>query len=163
MLTPSERSELIQKIAKLPAQLEQLVCELTPAQLSARPLVGEWSVAQNVHHLADSHMNSFVRMKLAITEENPTFKPYDQDAWAETPDANHADISESLRLLRGLHRRWVRLFESVAGEQWLRAGVHPEYGRRYTIEDILCIYAEHGEAHLDQIARTLAAQAPLTL
>jgi hypothetical protein len=158
MLTPSERSALVQKIANLPAQLEQAVCELTPNQLTARPLAGEWSVAQNVHHLADSHMNSFVRMKLVLTEDNPTFKPYDQDAWAESADADHASVGESLRLLAGLHQRWVRLFESLAERQWQRAGIHPEYGRLYTVEDILSIYADHGEAHLDQIARTLAAQ-----
>jgi hypothetical protein len=157
-MTPDERRARIDRIAALPQQLEELVCPLPARALTARPLPGEWSVAQNVHHLADSHMNSYVRTKLVLTEENPTFKPYDQEAWAETPDADHATIGESLDLLRGLHARWVRLFESLAEGDWARFGTHPEYNRIYTVEDILQIYADHGEAHLDQIRRTLAAQ-----
>lgn len=158
MLTPSERTELIAKIAQLPAHLEALVCTLTPAQLTTPFLAGEWTVAQNVHHLADSHMNSVIRMKLVLTEESPTFKPYDQDAWAATADANNPDIGDSLQLLRGLHKRWVRLFESLPEQAWQRSGIHPEYNRRYTIDDILRIYGAHGEGHLDQIQRTLDAQ-----
>lgn len=157
-MTPEERVDLIRKIAALPQQLEELVCPLPPGVLTARPIPGEWSVAQNVHHLADSHMNSFVRLKLILTEDNPTFKPYDQELWAELPDAGHADIGESLQLLRGLHARWVRLLESLTEAEWARFGTHPEYQRIYTCEEILRIYAGHGEAHLDQIRRTLAAQ-----
>ena len=156
-MTPEERTALIAKIAALPALLEELVCTLTPAQLTARPLAGEWSVAQNVHHLADSHMNSFVRVKLMLTEDHPTFKPYDQDAWADLPDGAGSDLDGSLELLRGLHTRWVRLYASLPEAAWTRAGMNPESQRVYTMEDILRIYAGHGEGHLDQIRRTLAA------
>lgn len=157
-LTPAERLDLTRQIAELPAQLEELVGGLTPQQLLARPLAGEWSVAQNVHHLADSHMNSFIRLKLILTEENPPLKPYDQDAWAERADANHPDISLSLQLLRGLHARWAQLFDSLGDAEWARTGVHPESGI-VTPADLLRSYARHGAGHLDQIARTLAAQA----
>lgn len=156
-MTPEERTRLIEKIAALPQQLEDLVCPLPPHVLMARPEPGEWSAAQNVHHLADSHINSFVRMKLILTEENPTLKPYGQELWAERPDADHAGIAESLQLLRGLHARWVRLFESLTEDEWARFGTHPEWSQPYTIEEILRIYSGHGEAHLDQILRAVAA------
>lgn len=148
---------MIARIAALPQLLEARVCNLSPEQLTTRYMSGEWSVAQNVHHLADSHMNAYVRVKLILTEEGPTFKPYDQDAWAETVDANNAEIGESLQLLRGLHKRWVRLLENLSEEQWLRQGMHPENKRIYTVDDILRTYSGHGEAHIDQINRTLAA------
>ena len=156
-MTPEERAVLIGKIAVLPQQLAEAVGSLSPEQLVARPLPGEWSVAQNVHHLADAHMNSFIRCKLMLTEDNPTYKPYLQDSWAELPDAAKADISASLALLRGLHARWVVLWESLAADDWARTGNHPETGRIYTMEDVLRTYGNHGEAHLDQIGRTLAA------
>lgn len=156
-LSPDVRKQLIDRIAALPQLLEARVCDLTPEQLTTHYMPGEWTVAQNVHHLADSHMNAYVRVKLILTEDAPTFKPYDQNAWAETPDADHAQIGESLELLRGLHKRWVRLFESLNEAQWQRYGVHPEYKRAYTVEDILQTYAGHGEGHIDQINRTLAA------
>jgi hypothetical protein len=159
MLTRTERNEMIAKIAALPAQLEALVSPLTPQQLTTHFLAGEWSVAQNVHHLADSHMNSFLRLKLVLDEDNIVFKPYNQDHWALMADADNLEIGDSLNLLRGLHRRWVRLFESLSDEQWQRSGLHPEYQRLYTVDDILRIYSAHGEGHLDQIQRTLAAGA----
>lgn len=156
-LTLTERVDLTRQIADLPAQLEELVGGLTAEQLLARPLAGEWSIAQNVHHLADSHMNSFVRLKLILTEENPPLKPYDQDAWAAIADSDHADISLSLQLLRGLHARWVQVFDSLTDAQWARTGVHAEAGVMTPV-DLLRSYARHGAGHLDQIARTLAAQ-----
>jgi hypothetical protein len=157
-LTAEERITLIGKLEALPALLEAQVSALSPEQLLARPLAGEWSVAQNVHHLADSHLNAYVRTKLMLTEENPTFKPYSQDAWAETIDANHADLAPSFAILRGLHARWVLLLQSLDEPAFARTGLHPEYQRLYTVDDILRIYGNHGEGHLDQIRRTLEAQ-----
>ena len=156
-LSLTERIDLTGQIANLPEQLAELVADLTVDQLMAHPLAGEWSIAQNVHHLGDSHMNSFIRMKLILTEDNPTLKPYDQDAWAARADSNHPNIEVSLQLLRGLHARWVALFDSLTDEEWLRTGQHPEYGSMNLI-DFLRSYARHGAGHLDQIARTLAAQ-----
>jgi hypothetical protein len=156
MTNQGERRELIAKIRALPAEVEGLVAGLSPAQLTARPLPGEWSVAQNVHHLVDSHLNSYVRCKLMLTEEHPTLKPYDQDRWAALPDASQADIADSLALLRHLHARWVVFWESLAEADWARTAHHPESGT-VTLADQVRLYAEHGEGHLDQIARTLAA------
>jgi len=157
-LTTAERAALIAKIEALPTLLEQQTGSLSHEQLTARPLAGEWSVAQNVHHLADSHMNAFIRVKLMLTEEHPVFKPYNQDAWAETPDANNPDLSTSFAILRGMHARWAALLRSLPDSAWARTGMHPETQRVYTVNDILRTYGNHGEAHLDQIRRTLEAQ-----
>ena len=156
MLSPAERGGLIGKLAMLPGELSQLVMTLTPEQLTTHYLPDEWTVAQNVHHLGDSHMNSVIRLKLILTEDHPTLRPYDQDAWALTPEANSPDLTPSLTLLTGLHARWVQLFSSLSEDQWQRTGFHPENGD-VSVEDLLVSYAAHGEGHLDQIRRTLAA------
>ena len=150
-------ADAIERIRRLPVQIERLVADLTDAQLTTHFLEDEWTVAQNVHHLADSHMNSYIRVKLILTEAHPTLKPYDQDAWAELADADGSNLETSLLILEGLHRRWVALFESLDEAQWHRAGLHPENGEM-TVADFVEVYAAHGEAHLDQIRRTLAAQ-----
>jgi hypothetical protein len=157
MREATERAALIGRISALPAALEALVAGLSSEQLTTPFLDGEWSVAQNVHHLFDSHANSYIRCKLALTEDGPPFKPYNQDAWADLPDARDADIGVSLALLRGLHARWVRFWQSLPDEAWGRVGHHPQYGRM-SLDDLLRSYADHGEGHLDQIQRTLAAQ-----
>jgi len=157
MLTAEERYALIEKIRILPAQIEQLVADLTPEQLTTHFLPSEWSVAQNVHHLADSHMNSYLRCKLIATEDHPTLKPYNQERWAELPDAQEADVSPSLALLKSLHTRWTTFWENLPDDAWTRTGFHPETGT-VTLADQLRLYAAHGEAHIDQIKRTLAAQ-----
>ncbi len=100
----------IAAIRALPAQLQHAVAGLTPAQLVARPHADEWSIAQNVHHLADSHMTAYIRCKLIASEDRPPLKAYDQDAWAALPDGSNADISTSLTLLAALHVRWADFF-----------------------------------------------------
>jgi hypothetical protein len=157
VLTNEQRHELIEKIRIFPAQLRARVGGLSDEQLTTHFMEGEWTVAQNVHHLADSHMNSFVRMRLILTEERPVLKPYDQDRWAELADSGTTALEESLSILEGLHRRWVRVFESLGAADWRRAGLHPEIGE-VTLDSILQIYAAHGEGHIDQINRTLEAQ-----
>lgn len=155
MFTPEERRAMIERLRRLPDELEALVGGLDERQLRTAFIPGEWSVAQNVHHLADSHMNAFIRTKLMLTEDNPTFKPYDQDAWALTPDYAPS-IGESLSILRGLHARWCALFENLTDEEIVRPGLHPELGP-YRIDLILQGYNRHSDAHIDQIQRTLAA------
>ena len=157
MITQEQRREGIDKISKLPGQLRELVQNLSAEQLTTPYVAGEWTVAQNVHHVADSHMNSYILVKLILTEEYPTLKPYDQEAWAALADADGPNLETSLLILEGLHRRWVTLFESLSETQWCRAGLHPENGEM-TVADFVQDYAAHGEAHLDQIRRTLAAQ-----
>jgi hypothetical protein len=151
------RAHWIAAIAALPGQLEALVAPLGPEELTTPYLAGEWTVAQNVHHLVDSHATSYIRCKLILTEERPTLKPYDQDAWASLPDGRDAEVGVSLAILRGLHARWVRFWEALPESAWERSGYHPENGPM-TLAHILRVYAAHGEAHLDQIRRTLAAR-----
>ncbi|MCO6450858.1 MAG: DinB family protein [Caldilineales bacterium] len=157
MPTTAERQERISRIRRLPGQIETLTAGLSSAQLSTHFLAGEWTVAQNVHHLADSHMNSYIRCKLIAAEDTPLLKPYDQDVWADMADAKSAYLAPSFALLAGLHIRWVEFWEGLADEDWGRTGIHPENGE-VSLDDILALYADHGEAHIDQITRTLAAQ-----
>lgn len=157
MLTAQQRQTYIDQIRDLPEQLAALVRDLSEEQLTTPYLAGEWTVAQNVHHLADSHMNSYIRCKLIATEDNPPLKPYDQDQWALFADATAADITISLQLLGSLHRRWVIFWEGLSEADWQRAGRHPENGL-VSLEMQAQLYAAHGLGHLDQIARTLAAQ-----
>jgi hypothetical protein len=155
-MTPQARTALIDKIRRLPSQVEELVAGLTTAQRTTHFLPNEWSVAQNVHHLADSHMNSYIRCKLIATEDQPPLKPYDQDRWADFADASSADLSTSLALLKSLHTRWVIFWETLPESAWSRTGLHAENGPM-SLDDILRSYAAHGEAHLEQMTRTLAA------
>ncbi len=151
-----ERERQLEQLRRLPAALEAAVAGLRGEQVSAHPLAGEWSVAQIVHHLADAHMQGFVRCKLILTEENPTLKPYQQAAWGETVDAELEDLQPSLDIVRGVHRRWLALLESVPEGAWQRTAVHPERGAQ-TLADQLRIYANHSEGHLEQMRRVLAA------
>ncbi len=159
MATPQERAQWIDKIRRLPQQIEYLVSAISPQEVAAQFLAGEWTVAQNVHHLADSHLNSYLRCRLILTEEDPPLKPYDQDLWAALPDAAASDVSPSLQILHGLHSRWVAFWESLPEEAWQRKGIHAVNGPM-TLESILKLYARHGEAHIEQIRRTVAAQYP---
>lgn len=151
------RQALIDEIRALPDQLEQMVAGLSPAQLTAAPLPGEWTIAQIVHHLPDSHINSYVRCKLMATEENPTLRPYDEAAWAHLPDGSGPDLSHSLALLCSLHTRWAIFWDNLSEAEWQRTGFHPANGP-LTLERQLQDYVQHGRDHLDQIRRTLAAQ-----
>jgi hypothetical protein len=145
-----ERRERIEKIRVLPTQVEAAVKGLTGEQLDTPYRDGGWTVRQVVHHLADSHMNAFIRMKLILTEENPTLKPYDQNAWADLPDTVGMPIGVSIEILRGLHDRWCALMGATPEEAWARTAVHPERGK-VSLESQLVIYAGHGEKHVEQI------------
>jgi hypothetical protein len=144
------RAREILKIQSLPAALLAAGDGLVDAQLDTPYREGGWTVRQVVHHLADSHMNAFLRMKLILTEEHPTLKPYDQDVWARTGDSRAAPIASSLVLLEGLHARWARLLEEIPGDAWSRTGFHPERGD-VSLENLLQTYAAHGEKHVGQI------------
>lgn len=155
-MTPAERQERISRLRSLPANLERLVISLSDTELKTRYIATEWSVQQIVHHLVDSHMNSVIRLKLILSEERPPLKGYDQDAWADQADVAMTPISASLAILHGLHERWGNLFESLTDEQYQRVGAHSEIGD-VSVEDLLDSYADHGEIHIDQIERVLAA------
>ncbi|HMO56356.1 MAG TPA: DUF1349 domain-containing protein [Roseiflexaceae bacterium] len=161
MELPETRAARIAELAQLPALLEALVVPLAEAQLDAHAAHDPWTIRQIVHHLADSHMNSFVRMRLMLTEEHPTLKPYNQDAWSLLPDAR-APISESLALLHGLHARWAAMLSGLPEAAWDRPGHHPEAGT-VTIGGMLESYVRHGHEHLAQIGRILSATGTVRL
>ena len=156
MSTAAERKEKIAQIRKLPVLVANTVQGLNDKQLNTPYRDGGWTVRQVVHHLADSHMNAYIRTKLILTEENPTIKPYDQDEWAKLPDAM-TPIEQSLIILKGLHDRWTALFETVDETAWARKAYHPERGE-ITLESILNIYSHHGANHVEQIAKLRAAK-----
>lgn len=157
MTTSGERRDRIEKIRLFPELLRALVAGLNDEDLHTHFIADEWTVAQNVHHLADSHMNAFIRLKLILTEDQPPLKPYRQDNWAATADARDLPVESSLALLTGLHARWVALWNSLSEADWSRSGVHPEVGT-ITPDDLLRTYSGHGEAHISQITKTLAAK-----
>ena len=152
MATSEERRDRIARIAALPDTLAAAVTGLNNAQLDARGGDDPWTVRQVAHHIADSHLNAFIRMKLMLTEPHPTLKPYDQDAWALLPDTLATPVDATLALLRGLHTRWVVLFEALPDDAWACTAYHPENGI-VTIDGMLESYAQHGEDHVAQIRR----------
>ncbi len=149
MTEAADREQSIKKIEALPALLEEAVRGLSDRQLDTPYREGGWTVRQVVHHLADSHINALVRMKLILTENRPTLKPYDQDAWSKLPDS-HLPIAPSLSILRGLHERWATLLRSIPEEAWSRVAVHPEAGEM-TPDRLLSMYSGHGEKHVGHI------------
>jgi hypothetical protein len=145
-----ERREKIDAIRNLPDMITEAVKGLNDAQLDTPYRAGGWTVRQVVHHLADSHMNAFIRMKLILTEEHPVLKPYNQDAWAVLADTQRLPLSSSLAILRGLHERWVTLLETMPETSWQKSGAHPEIGD-VTLERILTIYSGHGAKHVGHV------------
>ena len=152
-VAPDERPGMITAIAELPAQFRSAVQGLSEAQFDTPYRPGGWTVRQVVHHVPDSHLNAYVRFKLALTEENPTIKPYEEARWAELPDTAGTQIGVSLVLLEALHRRWVVLLKSMTDEQWGRSYIHPEYQRSFRLDAILAMYAWHGKHHTAHITR----------
>jgi uncharacterized damage-inducible protein DinB len=148
--TFAQREHWIGEIQDAPAKLREAVITLSDAQLDTPYREGGWTVRQVVHHLADSHLNAYVRFRLALTEENPTVKPYDQALWANLEDARSASIGPSLDLLKGLHARWVILLRSLGEADFARTFKHPEWGSPRLVW-VLAQYAWHGRHHVGHI------------
>ena len=146
----------IEAIATLPERLQTVAAALTPARMGLSYRPGGWTAAQIIHHLADSHMHAYARLKYTLTEAQPTIKPYDQDAWATLPDAAQPDVADSLLLLTALHRRWAQCLRALTPAQRTRAFYHPEYDSVRTIDEQAAGYAQHGDHHLAQLKTILA-------
>jgi hypothetical protein len=153
MFSKEDRNTMIEAIRRLPEELSTAVNGMSDQELDTPYRPGGWTARQVVHHLADSHMNAFVRMKLILTEDHPTLKAYDQDAWASTTDCKGTPIASSISILRGLHERWATLLRLAPEEAWGRTAFHPEDGE-VTLEGLLKTYATHGERHIQQIKST---------
>ena len=148
-LSDARRSELIGQIAEAPGKLRDALKGLEAKQLDTPYRDGGWTLRQVTHHLADSHMNAYVRFKLALTEDFPTIKPYDQKLWAETADAR-APVEASVELLDALHQRWVALLKSMSAADFKRRLKHPEMGE-VVLEKYLGMYAWHSRHHVAHI------------
>jgi uncharacterized damage-inducible protein DinB len=146
----AQRASLIQEIAAAPAALRAAVDGLSIAQLDTPYRPGGWTVRQVAHHIPDSHLNSYVRVKLALTEDDPIIKPYDEQRWAELADVRTARIEASLVLLDALHERWVLLLQALTPTEWDRRFVHPERGIM-NLHDLLAYYAWHGRHHVGHV------------
>jgi len=149
-VTPALRQAAIEEIAATPARVRAAVGGLSEAQLDTPYREGGWSVRQVVHHLADSHVNAYIRLRFALTEKQPTIKPYDENEWAHLEDARNAPVEVSLKLLEGLHERWARLWGSLNAEEFARTLVHPEHGVR-NVDWLLFLYSWHGKHHAAHI------------
>jgi hypothetical protein len=149
-LTDEQRRQCIDAIAEAPTRLAAAVAGLAPAQLDTPYRPGGWTVRQLVHHIADSHMNALGRFKLALTEDEPTIKTYDESLWAELADTKTPPIEPSLALLDNLHTRWVLLLRSLAPADWPRKFRHPEWGLG-TVDFLLAQYAWHSRHHVAHI------------
>jgi uncharacterized damage-inducible protein DinB len=149
-LNENQKLAFLNDIAQAPTELRAAVKGLSDSQLDTPYRAEGWTVKQVVHHVPDSHLNSYVRFKLALTEDEPTIKPYAEDRWAKLADSTATPIEVSLTLLDSLHDRWVRLLRSLTPEQWKRTFRHPELGPM-TLEKTLALYAWHGKHHVAHI------------
>jgi len=145
-----DRTGKLAALRNLPHDLREVVNGLQGMQLDTPYRTGGWTVRQVVHHLADSHMHAYLRMKFIVTEDHPVIKPYDQDCWAALTDAARAPLEPSLLILDGLHERWAHFLESLPDAAWTRSALHPERGE-VTLESMLRTYAGHGDKHVEHI------------
>lgn len=145
----------ITDIEQFPNRLNKLVPYLSESELNYQYRPEGWNIKQVVHHCADSHMNSFIRFKLCLTEELPTIKPFDDGKWAELPDATEADISTSLKLIEGLHARWTVLLKSLEESDLRKQYIHPDKAQPLSLLDSIALYAWHGNHHLAHIKLAL--------
>jgi uncharacterized damage-inducible protein DinB len=149
-LTDEQRNRCLDVIEQTPQQMRAAVAGLDEAQLDTPYRPGGWTVRQVVHHVPESHLNSYVRFKLAVTENEPTIKPYFEDRWAELDDARQAPIELSLDLLEALHRRWLWFLRSLKPEHYQRTFNHPEMGI-VSVDKNIALYAWHGQHHVAHI------------
>ena len=135
----------------LPQHLENAILNLDESQLNTAYRPEGWTVKQVVHHVADSHMNAFIRFKLGLTEENPAIKPYDEGAWAKLSDTKNLPINISLTLLHALHTKWIEVLKNISAEEWNRTVFHPEHKKNMSLWYLLGMYAWHSNHHVAHI------------
>jgi len=145
------KRQWINTLSELPMMLGHAIESLDNTQLQTPYRPGGWTVVQVVHHIADSHMNALVRLKLALTENVPVIKPYEESLWAELPDSKNLPVQVSVELLEGLHQRMVNLLENIRPEDWYRTYFHPGYKKEFSIWEVAGLYAWHSNHHVAQI------------
>lgn len=155
LISKNDLDSWIATIEIFPKKIKTLTENLSIEQLNWVYRPNGWCIKQVVHHCADSHMNSFIRFKLALTEEVPTIKPYEEDKWAELTDGICDNISPSLQIIKGLHERWVLLLKSFGEEQLKRQFLHPANNKTSCLDEVIGIYAWHCEHHLAHIEQAI--------
>lgn len=143
----NQLKEWLIDIKFLPQHLENAILNLDEEQLNTPYRPEGWTVKQLVHHVADSHMNAYIRFKLGLTEDNPTIKPYDEAAWANLSDTKNLPINISLTILHAIHARWMEILKAITTEEWNRTVYHPEHKKNITLWDLLGMYAWHSRHH----------------
>ncbi|HNL85293.1 MAG TPA: putative metal-dependent hydrolase [Chitinophagales bacterium] len=143
-------SSCIRDIADFSKQLKKSMKQLKKKDLQKTYKDGGWSIEQIIHHLADSHMNAYIRLKLALTENNPTVKPYDENLWAELNDIQ-LPLKHSVKILKGVHKHWATLLKNMTPDDFERTYFHPEQKKKVSIKDMTALYAWHGKHHLAQV------------
>lgn len=156
---PAYIKACIQEISEFPEALNAFFNSIKPEHQNAQYREGSWTFRQVIHHIADSHMQAFSRFKLALTEDQPIIKPYNQNAWADSPDSLQSDASISVQFVKLLHERWVVLLMNMKDADFSRIYVHPEYQKEFTLTHALGLYAWHGKHHLTQMQRYASNQA----
>jgi len=149
-LTTDQKKQYLNDIQQTPAQLRAAVAGLSEQQLNTPYREGGWTVRQLAHHVPDSHMNAYIRFKLALTENEPTIRPYMEDRWAELPESKQEPIEVSLALLDSLHQRWAMVLRNIADADWKRNFRHPEMGL-LSLEKTLALYSWHGRHHVAHV------------
>ncbi|HNQ12017.1 MAG TPA: putative metal-dependent hydrolase [Bacteroidia bacterium] len=147
----SDLKSWIEIIKTLPSRLKSSVANLNTDQLNTPYRPEGWTITQVIHHLADSHINSYIRFKLALTENNPTIKPYEEADWAKLPDSNLLPIEVSLNLLEALHTRWTFMLDRMTDEDFSRTFFHPETKTSFELKKVCALYAWHCEHHLAHV------------
>jgi uncharacterized damage-inducible protein DinB len=155
--TPPEKLEIetmkskAEELVNFPEELKSVILNFSQNQLLTKTLPGVWTVAQVIHHLADSHMNAFIRTKLALTEDVPVIKPYLEEKWAELADGKSSNVIESIKILEGIHNRWYSLLISLDETEIRREYFHPENQKKVQLAEIVPLYVWHGRHHLGHI------------
>jgi uncharacterized damage-inducible protein DinB len=154
VLSADERAAMLEDIAATPARMRAAVAGLSDEQLDTPYREGGWTLRQVVHHVPDSHLNAYCRLKLALTEEQPTIRPYDESLWAKLDDARVTPVEVSLTLLESLHSRWMDIFRSMKPDDFRRTFRHPEHEGTQTLDWLVAMYAWHGRHHTGHVTST---------
>lgn len=150
-ITDSMLEGWIDQIRTFPRRLREELAGLNESSLDSVYRPGGWSIRQVVHHLPDSHMNAYIRFKLALTEDQPVIRPYHEDRWAELAEAKSAPVDVSLNLVESLHVRWVLVLQSLTVEDLDKVYIHPEHGKTFKLKEVIGMYAWHSDHHLAHI------------